>query len=282
MIYREVLPDKTLATSINCFWMIQASEAEALRDRTFPDGCQEIIFNVDTDVLRNDGHGYFSNPAVELVGQMTRPYDIVTRGRQTFFGIKFYPHSFSLFTDYSIHELRDQSIDVRDLLPDGFQAVVEQVLARRDFSYFVHSMTRYFQQLVSAIDITSRTYHLVNQSVRRIFLDKTSSIESLARHLNVSERYLQAAFKLHVGLSPKQLWKMIRFQRAFQYLDNPATPLADLALACNYYDQAHFTHSFKSLAGISPGEYRATAAPLNQHFLNKTSHAYLCNYRTGV
>lgn len=251
-----------------------------MRDRTLPDGCQEIIFNVDTDVLRNNGKGYFANPPVELVGQMTRPYDIITQGKQTFFGIKFYPHSFSLFTRQSIHDLRDQSIDARELLPAGFSRAVDQVLARPEFQYFVRVMEQYFRQALLGLDTFNRTYWLVDRSVRQIFLGNASSIESLAKHLNVSERYLQLAFKTHVGLSPKQLWKMIRFQRVFQYLDDPGTPLADLALACDYYDQAHFTHSFKSLAGISPGEYRAMATPLNRHFLDKTSHAYLCNYRS--
>lgn len=279
MIYLEVLPDKILRSCINCFWMIHAPESGILRDRTFPDGCQEVIFNVDTQVLRDDGKGYFANPSVELVGQMTRPYDIITDGRQTFFGIKFYPHSFSLFTRQSIHDLRDQSIDARELLPAGFNRVVDRVLARPDFPHFVRSMNEYFRQALLGLDRFSRTYWLVDRSVRQIFLGHTSSIESLAKALDVSERYLQVAFKTHVGLSPKQLGKMIRFQRVFQYLDDPGTPLADLALACDYYDQAHFTHSFKSLAGISPGEYRAMTTPLNRHFLNQTSYAYLCNYR---
>lgn len=281
MIYREILSDKMLRSCINCFWMIHAPESGTLHDRTLPDGCQEIIFNVDTDVLRDDGKGYFANPPVELVGQMTRPYDIITQGKQTFFGIKFYPHSFSLFTQQSIHDLRDQSIDARELLPGEFSWAVDQVLTRPEFPYFVRVMERYFRQALLGLDTFNRPYWLVDQSVRHIFLGKASSVEGLAKHLNVSERYLQLVFKTHIGLSPKQLWKMIRFQRVFQYLDDPRTPLADLALACDYYDQAHFTHSFKSLAGISPGEYRAMATPLNRHFLDKTSHAYLCNYRSG-
>jgi AraC-like DNA-binding protein len=30
---------------------------------------------------------------------------------------------------------------------------------------------------------------------------------------------------------------------------------ADLALACGYYDQAHFIHDFKSFSGFSPSDY---------------------------
>lgn len=47
-------------------------------------------------------------------------------------------------------------------------------------------------------------------------------LESLPDHLGMSQRHMLNAFRQHVGLSPKQLANMIRFQGAFQYLHRPS------------------------------------------------------------
>jgi AraC-like DNA-binding protein len=33
-------------------------------------------------------------------------------------------------------------------------------------------------------------------------------------------------------------------------------PLSEVALACGFYDQSHFTRSFKGCTGVTPGQYR--------------------------
>jgi len=35
--------------------------------------------------------------------------------------------------------------------------------------------------------------------------------------------------------------------------------LLDTALACGYSDQAHFIHDFKTVVGMTPGQYRLRA-----------------------
>lgn len=141
MQYRELSPRRALRPFVNCFWMISAPQPLELSDRTLPDGCQEIVFNIDTRVLRrDDGDDFHANPAVELVGQMSRSYELRTRGSQHYYGIKFFPHSFSRFTGESIWDLRDQSIDLRLLFGDSLLplsdavGVVQQYLVAGDFA----------------------------------------------------------------------------------------------------------------------------------------------------
>ena len=277
MIYEEIAPSKHLKSYINCFWMIHSSEQTDVVDRTFPDGCQEIIFNLNTEVRRNDGRGFFSNPEVELVGQMTRPYDIITRGSQIFLGIKFFPHSLSAFTREPINHLKDQSIDTRLLLGKAFSLAIENVYNEPTLDNFAHQMECFFGKQLTGMP--TRSYQLVEQAVQQLFSPQhPASIDALAKSLGVSERYLQQIFNLHVGLTPKQLWKMIRFQRSFNYLNGGRESITDIAYRCGYYDHAHFAHDFKTQTGITPSQFQHTSLPLNHFFLAPGNRTYLCNY----
>ena len=61
-------------------------------------------------------------------------------------------------------------------------------------------------------------------------------------------------FRRHVGVSPKQLARVARLQRTLLALHD--VPLAQLASAAGYYDQAHMTNDFSELAGVTPAEAR--------------------------
>lgn len=280
MHYRETLPSPALQPYINCFWAISSPRPVTIHDLTLPDGCQEISFNINSTVLRSNGDDYSANPRAELIGQMTSPYRIIASGSNTYFGVKFYPHTFSAFTDESNDNLRDQSIDLGELLARDFSAVIDSVFEEPDFERFVTAMENYFLQYLASADSPSRSYSVVARAVNILFQEKERTrLNELHQRLGIGRRALQIMFQRHVGLSPKQLLKILRFQTTLQYLQNPKIPLTDIAYRCGYYDQAHFAHDFKALAGISASAYQALDTPLNRFFLNQSSYAYLCNYK---
>lgn len=279
MHFREATPISTLRPYINSYWMIQAEPGVPIQDRTYPDGCQEIVFNINSIVMRSDTPGcYNRNPNIELIGQMTRYYDLQTSGEQCYFGIKFYPHSFSAFTHESIHDLRDQSIHLGEILGPCVNCVIDDVLPNPDFDAFVAAANRYFCAALMRDRVAGKSYQLVDRAVRMLFADRDEiRIDTLRHQLGVGNRRLQALFQDFVGLSPKQLLKMIRFQTSFKFLHHRDLALTDVAMRCGYYDQAHFNHDFKTLAGVSPTQYRESRLPLNRFFLDENSLAYLCN-----
>ena len=50
----------------------------------------------------------------------------------------------------------------------------------------------------------------------------------------------------------------MRFERAVEHL-RAGADLADLALDCGYYDQAHFNRDFRAFTGATPTAFRAAA-----------------------
>jgi AraC-like DNA-binding protein len=85
-------------------------------------------------------------------------------------------------------------------------------------------------------------------------LQQAVSIGRLADELGWSRRHLTAMVHRELGMAPKPLARLLRFERAVQRLREGA-PLADAALDSGYYDQAHFNRDFKRFAGRTPTEY---------------------------
>jgi AraC-like DNA-binding protein len=97
------------------------------------------------------------------------------------------------------------------------------------------------------------------------------TVSRIAREVGWSTRHLQAQFVKEVGLTPKAAGRVIRFDTARRRLQNRAargedSSLADLAVECGYFDQAHLARDFRDLAGAAPSrwlaeEFRNVQAP---------------------
>jgi transcriptional regulator GlxA family with amidase domain len=69
---------------------------------------------------------------------------------------------------------------------------------------------------------------------------------------------LIARFRDQIGLPPKLLARVIRFDRAVRVLRAPgSTSLAAVAFDCGYADQAHLNRDFREFAGTSPTAFVA-------------------------
>ncbi|HKW02865.1 MAG TPA: helix-turn-helix transcriptional regulator, partial [Vicinamibacterales bacterium] len=81
-------------------------------------------------------------------------------------------------------------------------------------------------------------------------------VERLAEFVGVSRRQLERAFQQEIGLTPKQLLRVARFQQTLNALRQSRTGWADLAVSLGYYDQAHFVNDFRHFTGQPPGAWQ--------------------------
>jgi AraC-like DNA-binding protein len=85
-------------------------------------------------------------------------------------------------------------------------------------------------------------------------------IGDLADELGWSHRRLIARYRDAVGLPPKLVARIVRFERLTAHLTrDPAIDWAAAAIACGYFDQAHLAREVRELADITPTELRSLA-----------------------
>jgi AraC-like DNA-binding protein len=88
------------------------------------------------------------------------------------------------------------------------------------------------------------------------------SIRALANGAGLSHKHFIAQFSEHIGLTPKAMARVLRFGRAAELLKvSERGRFAEIAHACGYYDQAHFTRDFHAFAGVSPTQLLASQLP---------------------
>ena len=84
----------------------------------------------------------------------------------------------------------------------------------------------------------------------------SASISKILKEDLSKRRQLERNFKKQIGVSPKQLGKVIRLQNALKMLLNKKSEnLTDIAYESEYFDQAHFIKDFKEFTGINPKEF---------------------------
>ncbi|MES9609208.1 helix-turn-helix domain-containing protein [Actinomadura sp. NPDC000929] len=74
------------------------------------------------------------------------------------------------------------------------------------------------------------------------------SVREAADELGLGERQLRRRSLAAFGYGPKTLQRVLRFQRALG-LARAGRPLAEVAFAAGYADQAHLAHEVRALAG---------------------------------
>jgi AraC-like DNA-binding protein len=83
-------------------------------------------------------------------------------------------------------------------------------------------------------------------------------IEAVAAKLGWSRKHLVARFHEEIGLAPKTVARVARFNRALlRARRGGGDGWAELAIECGYFDQSHFVRDFKTFAGDSPTAWQA-------------------------
>ena len=89
-------------------------------------------------------------------------------------------------------------------------------------------------------------------------------IDGLANVVALSRSHFSRAFKRSLGLSPMEYVVVRRVERAKAMISETREPLAEVALACGFADQAHLNRRFRDIVGISPGRWRRSNAPVTK------------------
>jgi AraC-like DNA-binding protein len=83
-----------------------------------------------------------------------------------------------------------------------------------------------------------------------------TELADVAEHLAVSERQLNRIFKTATGTTVIHYFNKHRILQARYYLISTNLGLKEIAERLSYYDQYHFSRSFKKATGFTPSQFR--------------------------
>jgi AraC family transcriptional regulator len=81
-------------------------------------------------------------------------------------------------------------------------------------------------------------------------------LSELASVAGVHRVHLVREFRKHYGTTIGEHMRKVRMDYAYQLLGQTKLPLREVAAACRFADQSHFTKQFKKLSGLTPAEFR--------------------------
>ena len=273
MHYQEYHPPNPLGRFVKCIWTMEgAGEPGPGVERILPDGCSELVFNLADSFVQHSLDGTLRRqPGNLLVGQMRQHILIQPTGRVNLVGVRFWPGGAYPFLNVPQDELAGSVLDAGDVLGNSTRHIASRVgdgatadlRAKQAESALVEmsrrSRCREDEPLSQAIGLILRTGGQV-------------SIRYLADQMGTTLRSLDRRFNARVGLTPKALSRIIRFQRVVRALEHKRAnrDLLRVALDCGYYDQSHFNREFKEIAGAEPTSYFSTSNAMSEHFTRES------------
>lgn len=265
--FQIVNPSPALAPYVRYYWLLETDSPVESTERIIPSGNVQMLFYRGNPVLISSTNELrqINNQSV-LCGQFIGFSDLKYCGTIRILTVVFHTYAAGAFfrmpvSELCHHKLSADEVGDRELLEledrilhedDDRNCIrlIEQFLLRRLDPPREHNLER----MLSAI-------HTINKSKGELH------ISDLASSVFLSTKQFQRVFTSHVGISPKEFMRIVRFQQALHLLQTtPGMSFTRLAGECGFYDQSHLIHEFKEFSGYTPKEYVAVCAPYSDYF----------------
>jgi AraC-like DNA-binding protein len=246
--YVERPPSAALAGVVSSVWIQQvAPDAPAYTQRNIPSGAVELVCRVG------------SEPRV--VGPLTGASVEVLAPGTAVVGLRFHPGAAPGVLGMPTSELVDVAVRADELW--GRSALGELLAATFSPDEALAALQSHVARRLAGAGAPDP---LILEAVRQLRW-LADDVGSLTSSLHISERQLRRRFQTAIGLAPKPLHRMLRFQRFLSLAQHaiasgvaPAGDgLARLAADAGYADQPHLNRECLRLTGASPGAFLGEA-----------------------
>ena len=257
MDYQTFEPHSDLKSIVSCYWTLEVpKQAKPQKQRIVPDGCIEMAFILGNDIKRyTSDDDYILQPRAMVLGQTIEPFYIEPTGYVNTFAIRFYPYGFANFVTEPIKNLANKETPIGQLFEEKkARELEEKIIEAKDTKLRIEIIESF---LLERLNEKSTVENIVKTTVDALLsTNGNAQIKTILKDDLSKRRLLERKFAKEIGVSPKQLGKLIRLQSALKMLLNKETEnLTNIAYQSDYYDQAHFIKDFKEFTGTSPREF---------------------------
>jgi AraC-like DNA-binding protein len=266
--YAEHRVRPSLAARVECIWVAEDDDpGPAPPERVLPDGCVEWIFHFGAPYSDDSGGGASVQPRSLVVGPMIRPMRIAATGPVSTLGVRFRPGGAAGLLPVPLEQLTGRTADTRDLWGADGRRIEDAVTDARSLGERLEALERFLDARRDRLRAVSGR---LSAAVAFVLARRgRASVDAIAAFAGCSPRQLERDFRARVGLSPKGLSRIARFQNVLRLSRaRGRAPWAEIAARCGYADQAHLIREFRDLAGVSPASGDAADGALARYFVD--------------
>ena len=248
--YKEIFPQNVeLAKYIRCFWgsvspyIYQEDRHSTVASVVIPDTCVDIIYKIDhTANIISGGFCGINDTVFSSRSDVVRGHLIST------FAIRFYAWGAYPFSEDSLKDTVNGFYEVPSRFRWLDRMLRQQLFERRTLAERVKAAEELFLQRLPRV----RQNNVVNNAVRHMIWQRgTQSAADLAKECFISGRQMERLFHEYIGITPKKLGNLVRYQ--FLWNDifrNAGFDVLDAVCKYGYTDQSHLMREFKRYHGM--------------------------------
>lgn len=262
------IPKEKLSAYAEFIWYSNEESPSAAKERVLPNGASQLIIN-----LGNDSFRHFSDSHLQqnqeydhtvLTGIHTRHIFMDPSTRLSTLGVVLRPGAVSSLFGIPASEFKNQVVGLEAVMKTDISALRQQLI---DAPATEEKFKLLETFLCRELNVDFRLNPAIVFGIQQIDQQHGAKpISDIRAKTGYSRRWFSKNFKEMAGVTPKQYARICRFQHALNMIrasDNPNW--ASLALSCGYFDQAHFIHDFRKLAGTSPTVYHRNQTDQKNH-----------------
>ena len=172
--------------------------------------------------------------------------------------IDFTPLGAYRFFGLPMSEIASRMVALDDLGDPGILELRDRLAALNDWGHRLDLVEEFVLQRVGKAQSDVSAVAWAYDTIMKQRGD--TRIRELAAALDWSRKHLNESFHDAVGVGPKTVARMARFNHAIEMANAGNNGWADIAFAAGYADQAHMTREFREFAGTTPGQLAKTLA----------------------
>lgn len=259
MIFETRIPAAPLDAFVEYLWLYDDFAPLHTKEKFLPDASMELIIDLREHPKRLFHHDYSVRRAFRhsWLSGMQQDYLVIDSSPGSMMGAHFRPGGAWPFFARPLSEFAGQVVELESVIGRESDLVRDQLLSAPSANVKLSILERW---LLRVGGDRLRPDPTVSFALERLMsLPVRLLVRELADAVGVSHKHLIQRFDCRIGMTPKQLDRVLRFQRAVRTLAGRRhgdVDWAALALDCGYYDQAHFINEFRQFSGITPTSYR--------------------------
>jgi AraC-like DNA-binding protein len=266
MIYQTYQPRSPLSQFVELLWSREGENLPKAQSRLLPIGSMELVINLHEDRIplfdcssRSTLQCQRQSPIGSTNGMMicgihSESFIINNDSKISMMGVHFNPGGNAPFFALPAGEFHNQRISLDEIWQGRAAELRDRLLESPTVATRFWVLEQFLLMVMKPLD----QYAAIAVALQEFGRYPATRVSEVTDKIGFSARHFNQLFRDRVGLTPKLFCRIRRLQQALDLASGKdRIDWADIAIACGYFDQAHFIHDFRLFANCTPTEYLA-------------------------